>query len=181
MNIDKKNLIWIDLEMTGLNPNQHKIIEIATLITNINLKIISIGPIIAIKQSNSQLKQMNTWNHKTHKKSGLLNRVKKSLHNEKLAEIQTIFFLKNWVPKNTSPMCGNTISTDRQFLFKYMPTLEKYFHYRQIDVSTIKELAIRWNLKLYENFKKKNNHIAINDLIESVNELKYYRKHFLKL
>ncbi|XBC40233.1 MAG: oligoribonuclease [Buchnera aphidicola (Nurudea ibofushi)] len=178
MNINNSNLIWIDLEMTGLNPKAHKIIEIATLITNINLKIISIGPIIAINQKDSQLKLMNKWNTTTHTKNGLIERIKNSLYNEALAESETISFLKKWVPKNTSPMCGNTISTDRQFLFKYMPELEKYFHYRQIDVSTIKELVMRWNVKIFKNFKKK--HTALNDLYESVNELKHYRKNFLK-
>ncbi|QCI23528.1 oligoribonuclease [Buchnera aphidicola] len=181
MTISKNNLIWIDLEMTGLNPNIHKIIEIVTLITNINLKILSIGPVIAINQTSTQLKLMNTWNHKTHCENGLINRIKNSLYTEKLAETETISFLKKWVPKNTSPMCGNTISKDRQFLFKYMPTLEKYFHYRQIDVSTIKELVIRWNPILYENLKKKHNHKALSDLYESVYELKYYRNNFLKL
>ncbi|XBC38169.1 MAG: oligoribonuclease [Buchnera aphidicola (Floraphis choui)] len=179
--MNKNNLIWIDLEMTGLNPNKHKIIEIATLITDINLKILSIGPIIAINQKYTQLKLMNQWNHNTHSKNGLINRIKNSSYNEKLAEIKTISFLKKWVPKNISPMCGNSISKDRQFLFKYMPNLEKYFHYRQIDVSTIKELIIRWNFKLYKNLKKSNNHQALNDLYESIRELKYYKKYFLKI
>ncbi|AAO27222.1 oligoribonuclease [Buchnera aphidicola str. Bp (Baizongia pistaciae)] len=155
MNTDIKNLIWIDLEMTGLNPNIHKIIEIATLITDKNLKILSYGPVIAIYQNNHQLSFMDPWNNKMHTKNGLITRIKNSLYTEHLAEIKTITFLKKWVPKNTSPMCGNSISTDRQFLFKYMPTLEKYFHYRQIDVSTIKELALRWKPKIYNKLKKK--------------------------
>ncbi|XBC40741.1 MAG: oligoribonuclease [Buchnera aphidicola (Nurudea yanoniella)] len=181
MKIKKNNLIWIDLEMTGLNPKIHKIIEISTLITNEELKILSIGPTIAIFQNHDHLKLMNNWNQKIHYNNGLVNRIHKSSYNEKLAEMKTISFLKKWVPKNTSPMCGNTISKDRQFLFKYMPTLEKYFHYRQIDVSTIKELAIRWNPKLYKKLKKKNNHQALKDLYESINELKYYRKNWFNI
>ncbi|XBC41764.1 MAG: oligoribonuclease [Buchnera aphidicola (Kaburagia rhusicola rhusicola)] len=180
MNITQHNLIWIDLEMTGLNPEKHKIIEIATLITNINLEILSTGPVIAIYQKHTQLMQMNPWNHNTHHKSGLIKRIKNSFYNDKLAELKTISFLKKWVPKNASPMCGNTVSKDRQFLFKYMPTLEKYFHYRQIDVSTIKELAIRWNPEIYKKFKKNHDHKALNDLYESVYELKHYKKYFLK-
>lgn len=181
MNINKNNLIWIDLEMTGLNPNKHKIIEVAVLITNKELDILSTQPTIAIFQNDTQLKLMNLWNQNIHFKNGLINRVQKSSYNEKLAEIKTISFLKKWVPKNTSPMCGNTVSKDRQFLFKYMPTLEKYFHYRQIDVSTIKELAIRWNPQLYKKFKKINNHQALSDLYESVKELKYYQKNWLNI
>ncbi|CAL4044010.1 Oligoribonuclease [Buchnera aphidicola (Anoecia corni)] len=171
------NLVWIDLEMTGLNPNFHKIIEIAIIITDIHLNILSIGPCIAINQSKKNINLMNSWNRITHKKTGLLTRVQTSSYNEKKAEKEIILFLKKWIPRNSSPLCGNSINKDRQFLLKYMKRLELYFHYRSIDVSTIKELIKRWNpyLKL---FKKKSIHNAKNDLLESIKELKFYKKNF---
>jgi oligoribonuclease len=180
MNISKNNLIWIDLEMTGLNPKIHRILEIATLITDSHLKVISAGPVIPIYQKNETLFIMDQWNSTIHKKNGLIQRVQNSLHNEKKAEIDTIKFLKKWVPMSTSPMCGNSIAQDRKFLFKYMPKLENYFHYRSLDVSTIKELAKRWNVKIYNQIKKKYNHKALEDLLESIRELKFYRENFFK-
>jgi oligoribonuclease len=155
MKTNRSNLIWIDLEMTGLNPKIHRIIEIATLITDINLNIVSEGPVIAIHQNKEHISLMDAWNIKTHKKNGLINRVKASLYDERQAEIKTIFFLKKWVPIQSSPICGNSVAQDRRFLFKYMPKLENYFHYRYIDVSTLKELVSRWHPKILRNIKKK--------------------------
>lgn len=154
MKFNNKNLIWIDLEMTGLNPKIHRIIEIATLITDTKLNIISKGPVIAIHQAEKHMLLMNEWNQKTHMHTGLIERVKKSNYNESRAESKTIFFLKQWVPIKSSPICGNSIYQDRKFLDQYMPNLENYFHYRCIDVSTIKELAARWHPQI-KKFKKK--------------------------
>ncbi|HMI77067.1 MAG TPA: oligoribonuclease [Buchnera sp. (in: enterobacteria)] len=180
MNIKAFNLIWIDLEMTGLNPEKHKIIEIATLVTNKDLQTIATGPAITIYQSNKTLNLMNTWNKITHSKNGLINKVKKSLLNEQYAELHTINFLKKWTLPNTSPMCGNSIHQDRKFLKKYMPKLEKYFHYRHIDVSTLKELALRWKPSIVNTQYKNKCHNASNDIHHSIKELLYYRKHFIK-
>ncbi|WP_422667452.1 oligoribonuclease [Buchnera aphidicola] len=180
MKKNKNNLIWIDLEMTGLNPKIHHILEIATLITDINLNIISEGPVIAIYQKKKNLLLMNKWNEKTHTQNGLITRVQKSLYNEKKAEYATISFLKKWVPSQTSPICGNSIAQDRRFLFKYMPDLEKYFHYRYIDVSTIKELAYRWNPSILKKIHKKNTHNALEDIYDSIMELNIYKKNFFK-
>lgn len=155
MKLNNQNLIWIDLEMTGLNLKIHRIIEIATLITDSELNIIAKGPVIAINQTEKNMLLMNSWNKKTHMKTGLVDKVKKSIYNESKAESKTIFFLKQWVDSKISPMCGNSIYQDRKFLAKYMPNLENYFHYRCIDVSTIKELVYRWHPKI-KTFKKKN-------------------------
>ncbi|CAL4325687.1 Oligoribonuclease [Buchnera aphidicola (Eriosoma lanigerum)] len=181
MNNNQKNLIWIDLEMTGLNPEQHRIIEIATLVTNAQLKILAIGPVIPIFQPKYRLKIMEKTIYNMHKKNGLLDLVKNSKFHEKKAESYTINFLKKWVPKNISPICGNTVGQDRRFLHKYMPNLESYFHYRYIDVSTIKELAYRWKPKILKNFRKKNNHSALDDIYESILELQFYKKYFIKI
>ncbi len=170
----KNNLIWIDLEMTGLNPNINKIIEIATLITDVNLNIIVKGPNLVIYQKDKYLINMNKWSFKTHTKTGLLNKVKKSFINEFIAEKLTINFLKNYINKKCSPICGNTVAQDRRFLFKYMPKLESYFNYRYIDVSVFKELFNRW-MPNFNNFNKKNTHKALYDIKESVNELLYYK------
>ncbi|BAH83042.1 oligoribonuclease [Candidatus Ishikawaella capsulata Mpkobe] len=175
------NLIWIDLEMTGLDPEKHHIIEIATLITDINLNIIAEGPNIAIYQPDSHLISMDNWNLVTHNNSKLLDRVNISIYDYNSAELATINFLKEWVPANVSPMCGNSVAQDRRFLFKYMPKLEKYFHYRYLDVSTLKELARLWQPKLLQKVKKSNTHQAMIDIRQSVAELACYRKHFLKL
>jgi oligoribonuclease len=180
MKKNKKNLIWIDLEMTGLNPEKHKIIEISTVITNSELKILAIGPTISIFQTQKELNLMDEWNFNIHNKTGLIKKVQNSLYNEKTAEFYTIKFLKKWVPSNFSPICGNTVAQDRRFLFKYMPLLEKYFHYRYIDVSTIKELIFRWKPNLLKKYKKIKNHSALNDIHESISELHFYRNNCFK-
>ena len=179
--INSNNLIWIDLEMTGLNPTTDRIIEIATIVTDSNLNILAEGPVIAIHQSDDQLALMDDWNKNTHGKSGLIERVRKSTVNEQQAEQQTIEFLKQWVPANSSPICGNTIGQDRRFLFNYMPNLESYFHYRYLDVSTIKELAKRWKPEILKGITKQNTHQALDDIRDSIAELIYYRQHFFKL
>ena len=175
------NLIWIDLEMTGLDPKIHKIIEIATIITDINLEIIATGPVIAIHQPKEELDKMDKWCVKTHKKTGLTQRVIDSKITINLAKEQTIEFLKKHVTKNTSPMCGNSICQDRRFLYEYMPELENFFHYRNLDVSTLKELANLWRPELKKQFKKKCSHIALDDIKESIDELKFYQQNFLNL
>ncbi len=181
MCFSNKNLIWIDLEMTGLNPDIDRILEIATLITDNNLNIIAEGPNIAIYQEEKYLNIMNKWNIKIHSKNGLIDRVKSSCICEFDAEKYTLNFLKKWVPKRVSPMCGNTVAQDRRFLFKYMPKLESYFHYRYIDVSTLKELMKRWNPRVFFNFNKKSIHNALFDIKESIYELLYYRKFLFNL
>lgn len=178
--LNKNNLIWIDLEMTGLDPNRDRIIEIATVITDSDLNILAEGPILAISQPESQLALMDDWNVNTHTSTGLLNRVKLSNISEQQAEQQTIDFISQWVPENCSPICGNTIGQDRRFLFNYMPKLEKYFHYRYLDVSTIKELARRWKPEILTELTKKGTHQALDDIKDSISELAYYRTHFFK-
>ncbi|ARC54476.1 oligoribonuclease [Candidatus Riesia pediculicola] len=177
---DKKNLIWIDLEMTGLNPKRDKIIEIATIITDSQINILSEGPSIVIYQEEKYIEGMDEWNKNTHTKNGLIREVKRSLFNEKKAETETIQFLERWIHPGVSPMCGSSINQDRRFLFQYMPNLEKFFHYRHIDVSTIKELAKRWKPDILENFFRKNFHRALQDIKNSIEELIFYRKHFIK-
>ncbi|CAL4325507.1 oligoribonuclease [Buchnera aphidicola] len=182
MKINKTHLIWIDLEMTGLNPKKNKIIEIATLVTDKNLKILSEGPVIPIYQPQKEISLMNSWNKNVHTNNGLIKRVQKSCFNEKKAEKETIKFLKKWVPKNTSPICGNSIGQDRRFLYEYMPKLEKFFHYRCIDVSTIRELVARWKPSiLIKKIKMEKQHIALQDIYLSINELFYYRKKFIRI
>ncbi|USS94721.1 oligoribonuclease [Buchnera aphidicola] len=174
----KKNLVWIDLEMTGLCPKKHKILEIAVSITDSNLNILTKELVINIHQCSKELKKMNEWNKKTHNKTGLIKKVKKSKYDEKKAEKIIINFLKKWIKKNQSPLCGNTIWKDRQFLKKYMPNLESYFHYRNIDISTIKELYHRWKKNHWKNYNKKNNHSALQDIRDSIKELLFYKKNF---
>lgn len=176
-----ENLIWIDLEMTGLDPEKDVIIEMATIVTNAQLDVLAEGPVIAIHHPDSILDGMDEWCVKTHGASGLTQRVRESKISLAEAEQQTIEFLQQYVDKGKSPICGNSIGQDRRFLVKYMPSLEAYFHYRNLDVSTIKELARRWRPELYDGFKKENRHEALADIYESINELKYYREHFLKL
>ncbi|MCK5718749.1 MAG: oligoribonuclease [Thiomargarita sp.] len=177
---DASNLIWIDLEMTGLDPTINTIIEIATLVTDVDLNVVEEGPVLAIHQNNEKLAIMDEWNTRQHGKSGLTKRVQRSDIDLKTAEKLTIKFLKKHIAAHISPMCGNTICQDRRFLYHYMPTLEQYFHYRNIDVSTLKELAQRWRPK-FAKFEKHPAHLAINDIYDSIDELKYYRSHFLQL
>ncbi|MCV9878265.1 oligoribonuclease [Brenneria izbisi] len=179
--VDENNLIWIDLEMTGLDPEQDRIIEIATLVTDANLKVLAEGPVLAVHQPASQLALMDDWNVRTHGASGLIERVKASSVDERAAELATLAFLQQWVPAGKSPICGNSIGQDRRFLFRYMPELEAYFHYRYLDVSTLKELARRWKPEILSGLKKQGTHQAMDDIRESLAELAYYREHFIQL
>lgn len=175
-----QNLIWIDLEMTGLNPDQDVIIEMATIVTDSELNILAEGPVIAVHQSDEILAGMDEWNTRQHGRSGLTQRVRESRIDTAAAEAQTLAFLEQWVPKGKSPMCGNSICQDRRFLARYMPTLEAWFHYRHIDVSTLKELAGRWAPQVRDSFKKAGSHLALDDIRESIAELRHYREHFIK-
>ncbi len=181
MSLNDSNLIWIDLEMTGLEPATDRIIEIATLVTDKELNIIGEGPVIAIHQTDNVLDGMDEWNQKHHGQSGLMDRVKASAYSEEQAAKETIEFLKDFVPAGKSPICGNSVGQDRRFLNKYMPELEDYFHYRNIDVSTIKELVNRWQPEIQQGFKKRNTHQALLDIQESVAELVYYRGKVFKI
>ena len=174
-----QNLVWIDLEMTGLTPDTDRIIEIALIVTDPQLGNRIAGPVFAVHQSDATLDAMDAWNKGTHGRSGLIDRVKASTVDEASAEAQVIEFLTQFVPKNTSPMCGNSICQDRRFLANYMPALESFFHYRNLDVSTLKELAKRWKPAALEGFKKAQAHTALADIQESIDELAYYREHFL--
>ncbi|GAA5191552.1 oligoribonuclease [Ferrimonas gelatinilytica] len=178
---DPTNLIWIDLEMTGLDPDQNTIIEIATIVTDSQLKVLAEGPVIAIHQSQSELDKMDEWNQRTHGGSGLVERVQHSQIDLVEAERQTLAFLEQWVPQGASPICGNSIAQDRRFLVKYMPQLESYFHYRYLDVSTIKELTRRWKPELLEQFSKSGSHQALDDIRESIAELEFYRQTVFKI
>lgn len=176
-----ENLVWIDLEMTGLEPDVDRIIEIATIITDADLNILAEGPVIAVHQPDSVLAQMDEWCTNTHGSTGLTQRVKESQVSEADAERQTIEFISNYVDKGVSPLCGNSIGQDRRFLVKYMKSLEAFFHYRNLDVSTVKELARRWKPEVASSFKKKGVHLALDDIRESIGELQHYREHFFKL
>ncbi len=175
-----QNLVWLDCEMTGLDPEKERLIEIAVIITGPQLTPRVEGPVLAIHQSDALLDQMDAWNKGTHGRSGLIDKVKASVVDEPDAEAQILAFVSKYVPKATSPLCGNTISQDRRFLVKYMPKLEAFFHYRNIDVSTLKELAKRWRPEVYSAFKKRQSHTALADVHESIDELEHYRQHFLK-
>ncbi|MBC52858.1 MAG: oligoribonuclease [Gammaproteobacteria bacterium] len=180
--VDKsKTLIWIDMEMTGLEPETDRVIEIATLITDADLNILAEGPVVAVHQSDSVLAGMDEWNQRTHGDSGLVARVRASRADEADAEQQTLDFLHEYADTGSSPMCGNSVHQDRRFLVKYMPTLEAFFHYRNLDVSTVKELARRWRPDLLGGFTKTSSHQALDDIRDSVSELQYYRGHFFKL
>ena len=176
-----QNLIWLDCEMTGLDPEVDRIIEIAVVVTGPDLAPRIEGPVFAIHQSDEQLDRMDAWNKGTHGRSGLIDRVKASTVTEAQAEESLLAFLSRYLPKNGSPMCGNTIGQDRRFLVKYMPRLEAFFHYRNLDVSTLKELAKRWRPDIYANFRKQQAHTALADVQESIDELAHYREHFLRV
>ncbi|MDD5298905.1 MAG: oligoribonuclease [Gallionella sp.] len=175
------HLIWIDLEMTGLNPDTDRIIELAIVITDSNLETITEAPVLVVHQPDSVLDGMDAWNKSTHGKSGLIEKVKASVLDEATAEAQMVEFLKEYVPVSTSPMCGNSICQDRRFLARWMPEFEAYFHYRNLDVSTVKELAKRWKPEVVKNMKKHGKHEALADIYESIQELRHYREHFIKL
>jgi oligoribonuclease len=176
-----QNLVWIDLEMTGLVPHTDRIIEIAVVVTDAQLRVRVEGPVFAVHQSDATIDAMDAWNKGTHGRSGLIDKVKASQVDEAEAEARVIEFLKRYVPKNTSPMCGNSICQDRRFLANYMPGLEAFFHYRNLDVSTLKELAKRWKPGILGGFKKAQAHTALADIHESIDELAYYREHLLSL
>ena len=178
--LSELNLIWIDLEMTGLNPDTERIIELAVIVTDPQVRTRVEGPVLAIHQSDALLNGMDAWNKATHGKSGLVDRVRASTITEEQAQEQVIEFLRRYVPKGKSPMCGNTICQDRRFLARGMPRLEAWFHYRNLDVSTLKELARRWHPDIMEGFKKQQAHTALADIHESIDELLYYRTHLLK-
>lgn len=174
-------LVWLDMEMTGLDPEKERIIEVAVVVTEPDLTVVAEGPVLVIHQSDALLQAMDKWNQSTHSKSGLIDRVRVSTLNEDEAQAQLIAFLKEHVPAGKSPLCGNSVSQDRRFMYKYMPNLEQFFHYRTVDVSTIKELARRWNPSLLKGFEKKSRHEALADIYESIDELRYYREHFIHL
>lgn len=181
MSQNKNNLIWIDLEMTGLDTFNDVIIEIATVVTDKDLNKLAEGPVIAIHQSDSVLDGMDEWNQSHHGSSGLIKRVKESQFSAEQAEAETISFLKEYVPKGVSPMCGNSICQDRRFMAREMPILEDFFHYRNLDVSTLKELAARWKPDVLEGYAKKGAHLAMDDILESIEELQFYRKAILSI
>lgn len=179
MTVSASNLIWIDMEMTGLNPEKERIIEIATVVTDSDLNILAEGPVFAVHQSDELLNGMDNWNTSHHNSSGLVARVKESTVTEAEAEKATLEFLRQYVPEGKSPMCGNSVHQDRRFLCRYMPMLESFFHYRLVDVSTLKELAQRWAPRVYSGFQKETKHLALDDVRESIDELRYYRAELL--
>ena len=177
---NSNNLVWIDLEMTGLDPDTDVIIEIATIVTDADLNTIAEGPVFAIHQSDAILATMDEWNTRQHGGSGLTTRVKASAIDTREAERQTVEFLSQYLPAKTSPICGNSICQDRRFLYRHMPELEQFFHYRNLDVSTLKELVKRWAPELVGGFVKQGSHLALDDIRDSIRELQYYREHFIK-
>jgi len=181
MSQDQNNLIWLDMEMSGLLPDSDRILELAAVVTDADLNILGESPVLVVHQSDAVLDGMDAWNKSTHGKSGLIDKVKASTLDEVSASQQMIEFLKQYVPAGKSPMCGNSICQDRRFMARYMPELESYFHYRNLDVSVFKELARRWKPSIHGGFKKASKHEALADIYESIEELKYYREHFLKL
>lgn len=181
MAVNEQRLVWLDLEMTGLDPEKERIIEAAVVVTEPDLTFVAEGPVLVIHQSNELLDAMDKWNTSTHGKSGLTDKVKASTLTEEHAETQLLAFLSQHVPSGKSPLCGNTVGQDRRFLVKYMPRLEAFFHYRNLDVSTLKELALRWKPEVYKSFAKQSRHEALADIYESIEELKHYREHFIKL
>ncbi|BFN01564.1 oligoribonuclease [Moraxella sp. K23] len=180
MAVDKKHLIWIDLEMTGLDTLNDTIIEIATIVTDSELNILAEGPVFAIHTPDIVLNSMDDWNTRQHGQSGLIDRIRRSNVTMAQAEAETIAFLSKYVEAGRSPMCGNSICQDRRFLARQMPTLERFFHYRNLDVSTVKELAYRWRPDILSSFEKKGNHLALDDIRDSIRELRHYKEHFFK-
>lgn len=178
---DANHLVWLDMEMTGLEPERERIIELAMIVTNSNLETIAESPVWVVHQSDTLLDAMDEWNKTTHGKSGLIGKVKASVLNEAAVEAAALDFVREYVPKGKSPMCGNSIGQDRRFMVRYMPQLEAWFHYRNLDVSTLKELCKRWKPDLAKGFVKKSEHTALADIRESIEELKYYREHFIRL
>ncbi|MFZ9038479.1 MAG: oligoribonuclease [Gammaproteobacteria bacterium] len=178
--IEDDNLIWIDLEMTGLDPQTDQIIEIATVVTDARLRVLAQGPVIAIHHPASIMNTMDEWNTRHHGNSGLTERVRQSDSSTADAERETLEFLRRYVPAGKSPMCGNSICQDRRFMARLMPELEAFFHYRNLDVSTLKELARLWKPELVSGFSKKGAHLALDDILESIDEMKYYREHFIR-
>lgn len=178
--MDNSRLIWIDLEMTGLDTQNDHIIEIATVVTDRDLNVLAEGPVLAIQQPESALAAMDDWNQRQHGGSGLLQRIRDSRTTLAMAEQQTLAFLAQWLEKGQSPMCGNSICQDRRFLAREMPALERFFHYRNLDVSTLKELARRWAPKVLDGLQKQSSHLALDDIHDSINELKHYRQHFIR-
>lgn len=174
-------LVWVDMEMTGLDPEKERIIELAAVITEPDLTVVAESPVLVVHQSDELLDAMDKWNQSTHGKSGLIDKVRASTLTEAQAQAQMIEFLSKHVPAGKSPLCGNSVSQDRRFMYRYMPELEKFFHYRTIDVSTLKELARRWRPALLKGFEKRSQHQALADIYESIDELRYYREHFIKL
>jgi len=181
MALNENHLVWLDMEMTGLDPERERIIEVAVVVTDAHLEIIAEGPVLVVHQPDSLLDAMDNWNRSTHSKSGLIEKVKASTLTEAEAEQQLLAFLRQYVPAGKSPLCGNTIGQDRRFMVRYMPELEAFFHYRNLDVSTLKELARRWKPEVYKGFVKHSRHEALADIHESIEEMKYYREHFIKL
>jgi oligoribonuclease len=175
------NLIWLDMEMSGLLPDSDRILELAVVVTDAQLNVLGESPVIVVHQADAVLDGMDAWNQATHKRSGLIDKVKASTIDEVAAQQQMIPFLQQYVPAGKSPMCGNSICQDRRFMARYMPELEAFFHYRNLDVSVFKELARRWKPAVYSGFKKASKHEALADIYESIDELKYYREHFIKL
>jgi len=180
MALNPTHLLWLDMEMTGLSPETDRIIELAIVVTDADLNTVAEGPVLVVHQPDEVMNAMDSWNKGTHGKSGLIDRVKASQLTEADAEVQMLEFVKQHVPPRTSPMCGNSICQDRRFMARSMPQLEAFFHYRNLDVSTLKELAKRWRPGMCETFKKSNKHEALADIYESIDELKFYREHFIR-
>lgn len=175
------NLVWLDMEMTGLVPESDVVIELAMVVTDTHLNVLAESPVWAVHQSDETLAKMDDWNQKTHGKSGLIDRVRASTQDEQSVAAEALAFLKAWAPERSSPMCGNSICQDRRFMARHMPTLEAWFHYRNLDVSTLKELCKRWRPEIAKGVEKKGAHQALDDIYESIEEMKYYREHFLKV
>ena len=177
---DENNLVWVDMEMSGLNPDTDRVLEIAVVVTDVQLEVLAEGPVVVVHQSDRVLAAMDSWNTGTHGRSGLTGRVRASRIDEGEAQQQLIDFLRLFVPAGKSPMCGNSICQDRRFMARWLPQLEAYFHYRNLDVSTLKELARRWKPEVYRSFEKKSRHEALADIYESIDEMRHYRQHFIQ-